>query len=119
MVKQCRKRDGLMAKNSKKNKQTEYAVKYLHGLNKTQTEISLELGVAEAIVEGIINQQPETKPRKQSKVQNMMIRHTAVKKTNNVSIMTEAASQVNDEFKKKLNSSGSRKTQNAIFKPNG
>lgn len=110
----------MAKKNNKRNKQTDYAVKYLHEtLKKTQKEIALELGVAEAIVEGILNQQPEEKPRKQSKSQNMMIRHTSVKKTNNVSIMTEGASQVNDEFKKKINSIGSRKTQEAIFRPNG
>lgn len=109
-----------MAKNSTKNKQTEYAVKYLSGtLNKNQKEIALELGIAEAIVEGILNQQPEEKPRKQSKTQNMMIRHTAVKKTNNVSIMTEGASQLHDEYRKKINNSRSRKTQNSIFRPNG
>lgn len=108
------------AKNNKKTKQTEYAVKYLHDtLKKSQKEIALELGIAEAIVEGILNQQPEEKPRKQSKSQSMMIRHTSVKKTNNVSIMTEGASQLHDEYRKKLNSVGSRKAQNAIFRPNG
>lgn len=106
--------------SSKRNKQTDYAVKYLHeNLNKSTKQIALELGIAEAIVDGILNQQPEEKPRRQSKSQNMMIRHTSVKKTNNVSIMTEGASQLNDEFKKKINTIGSRKTQNAIFKPNG
>ena len=48
-----------------------------------------------------------------------MSRHTASKNINNVSIMTEAASQLNDELVKNTNSTHSRTSQNAIFRPNG
>ena len=119
MVKQCRKRDGIMPKNNTKNKTTEYAVKYLYETTKMSTSnIALELGVAEAIVEGILNEKPEPKPKKISKSQNLMIRHTSNKKTNNVSVMTEAASQLNDELKKKLPSTISRTSKDSIFRPN-
>lgn len=105
---------------TKKRKETEYAVKYLNETgNMSVKEIALELGIAEAVVEGIVNAQPEPKPRKQSKSQNLMIRHTSNKKTNNVSIMTEAASQLNDELKKVAHRTSSRKSKNSIFKPNG
>lgn len=105
---------------SKKRKETEYAVKYMHDTMKASTkEIALELGIAEAVVDGILNQQPEAKPKKQSKSQNLMIRHTSNKKMNSVSIMTEAASQLNDELKKNSNNRGSRSAKNSIFRPNG
>jgi hypothetical protein len=106
--------------NKTKTKEIEYAVKYLHENKKmSSTDISLELGVAEAIVDGIINQPKEAKPQRVSKSQNLMTRHTASKNINNVSVMTEAASQLNDELVKNLNSTNSRTSQNAIFRPNG
>lgn len=110
-----------MAKKAKhKTKEVEYAVKYLYETMKMQPkDISLELGVAEAVVDGIINQPKEAKPRKVSKSQNLMGRHTASKKTNNVSIMTEAASQLNDELVSKFGPTQSRTSTNAIFRPNG
>lgn len=109
-----------MAKTKKKTKEIEYAVKYLSETKRmSTTEISLELGVAEAIVDGIINQPKEEKPRKVSKSQNLMTRHTASKNINNVSIMTEAASQLNDELIKNVNTTHSRTSNNAIFRPNG
>lgn len=109
-----------MAKEKKKTKEVEYAVKYLYDIKKlTPTQISLELGVAEAIVDGIINAPTESTPRQESKSQKLMIRQTASKKINNVSVMTEAASQVNDEAVKNFGNTTSRTSKNAIFKPNG
>lgn len=120
MAKQCGKRDDMMSKNKKKTKEIEYAVKYLYETTKLQPkQIALELGVAEAIVDGIINQVPEEKPQKKSKTQSLMIRHTAGKKTNNVSIMTEGASELNDELKKNFVNTPSRTSKNSIFRPNG
>jgi hypothetical protein len=120
MVKQCRKGDGLMAKTKKKTKEIEYAVKYLYETTKMSiSNIALELGVAEAIVDGIINATPEPTPLKKSRSQDLMIRHTSVKKTNNVSIMTEGASQVNDEFKKNSTTRPSKRFNNSIYRPNG
>lgn len=109
-----------MAK-TKKRKELEYAVRYLSDTMKVSNkEIALELGVAEAVVDGILNQQPtEPKPKKISKSQNLMIRHTSSKKTNNVSIMTEGASQLNDELKKNFGNTQSRTSKDSIFRPNG
>lgn len=109
-----------MAKEKKKTKEIEYAIKYLHETKKlTSTQIALELGIAEAIVDGIINQQPEAEPRKESKSQKLMVRQTAGKKINNVSVMTEAASQLNDEMVKGFGNTQSRTGKNSIFRPNG
>jgi hypothetical protein len=110
-----------MAKQQKKKtKELEYAIKYLYETMKVKSaDIALELGVAEAIVDGILNQPPEEKPRKLSKSQSLMGRHTAAKKTNNVSIMTEAASQLNDEIVRNFGATKSRTSTNAIFRPNG
>lgn len=110
-----------MAKQKLKTKEMELAIKYLHEVKRSTTkEIALELGVAEAIVDGVINQTPEEKPKRVSKSQDLMQRQTAAKKINNVSIMTQAASQLNDEMVKKLNSDGqSRMSKGAIFRPNG
>lgn len=107
-----------MAKTNKR-KQLEYAVEHLKNKNLTVTEISLELGVAEAVVQGILDVPKEPKPRKKSKSQDLMIRHTTNKKTNNVSIMTESASQLNDEIKKNFGNTTSRTAKDSIFKPNG
>jgi phenolic acid decarboxylase len=104
----------------KKTKETEYAVKYLHDTIKmSATDIALELGLEKAVVDGIINTPKEEKPRKVSKSQNLMVRHTASKKTNNVSVMTESASQLNDELSKKFPNTKSRTSRGSIFKPNG
>lgn len=109
-----------MSKQKKNTKEIRYAVKYLYEINKmTISDIALELGVSEAIVDSVVNQQPEPKPRQVSKSQDMMVRHTASKKNNNVSIMTEGASQLNDELVKKFGSTSSRTSKNAIFRPNG
>lgn len=121
MAQQCGKRVNLMTKKPKnKTKEVEYAVKYLYETMKMQSkDIALELGVAEAIVDGILDQPKEAKPLKVSKSQSLMGRHTAAKKTNNVSIMTEAASQLNDELVGKFEATKSRTSTNAIFRPNG
>jgi hypothetical protein len=109
-----------MAKKQKnKTKEIEYAIKYLYETMKAKPkDIALELGVAEAIVDGIINQPKEEKPRKVSKSQSLMGRHTAAKKNNNVSVMTEAASQLNDELVRNFEATKSRTSKNAIFRPN-
>lgn len=108
-----------MAKEKKKTKEVEYAVKYLYDIMKMKPkQIALELGVAEAIVEGIINHQADPKSTTKSKSQNLMIRHTSDKKKNNVSIMTEAASQLNDEFKKNSTTKPSKRFNDSIYRPN-
>jgi hypothetical protein len=108
-----------MAKK-KRTKEIEYAVKYLHETKQaTPTQISLELGVEQAIIEAIIAEPPSAKEVKLSKKQNLMINQTAGKKVNNVSIMTEAASQRHDEFTKNIGSAQSRSSIGSIHRPNG
>lgn len=120
MVKQRRKRDDLMAKQKKRSKELEYAVKYLKEAKGWDvTKIATELGVASAIVDAIYNEIEEPEPRTPSKAQNMMIRHSSAKKINNVSIMTEAASQYNDEMRSKTVNNSNRHSNNSIFRPNG
>lgn len=103
MVKQCTKGAYLMAKKSTKTitKETEYAIKYLSNtMQMSNKDISEELGIAISSVDKIIETEPRPKKSTKSKSHDLMIRHTSAKKTNNVSIMTEAASQYNDEVKK-------------------
>jgi hypothetical protein len=47
-----------------------------------------------------------------------MITQTEAKKIKSVAIMTKAASEVNDEFKKGLGPTVSRTGKDAIFRPN-
>jgi hypothetical protein len=83
-------------------KQTEYAVMYLHNVMKMSIKnISKELQIDEKDVENLINDPATTnKAKRKSKSHDLMIRKTSAKGANNVSIMTEAASQYNDEAKK-------------------
>lgn len=85
------------------NKTEEYAVMYLHNVMKMSSkDIAKELEVDLTNVESVINAASETTSNKKrkSKSHDLMIRKTSAKGTNNVSIMTEAASQYNDELKK-------------------
>lgn len=108
-----------MAKK-KRTKEIEYAIKYLHESKQANsTQIALELGVEQAIVDAIIAEPPPAKEVKLSKKQNLMINQTVGKKVNNVSIMTEAASQKNDEFTKNIGSIQSRSSIGSIHRPNG
>ena len=115
MVKQRTKGANIMSKNTKTK---EYAVKYLFdNLSMAIEAIAKELNINPIDVENILaDHKPKSTKKTKSKSQDLMIRHTSNKKTNNVSIMTEAASQYNDEVKKKLNSS-TTKNQSAIFRP--
>lgn len=107
-------------KRKTRTKEIDYAIKYLYEVkNLSSTKIALELGIEEAIVDGIINQQPQPKENKPSKRQNLMINETVGKKVKNVSIMTEAASQQHDEFAKKIPSINSRMSAKSIHRPNG
>jgi hypothetical protein len=104
---------------SKKNKSVEYAIKYLSEIQKKDINtIALELEIPEAIVEEVIGEKSEPKAKRTSKSQKLMIRQTSNKQINNVSIMTEAASQLNDELKKNMKNSVSRTAKNSIFRPN-
>jgi ribosome-binding protein aMBF1 (putative translation factor) len=81
-------------------KETEYAIKYLSNtMQMSNKDISNELGISVSSVNKIIEAEPKPKSNTKSKSHDLMIRHTSAKKMNNVSIMTEAASQYNDEIK--------------------
>lgn len=106
-------------KRKKRNKEIDYAVKYLYEIKKMNPiDIATELGLEEAVVDGIINQPKEGKKLRPSKSQSLMINKTAVKKINSVSVMTEAASQNNDEFMKKMGATNSRTSVGSIHRPN-
>lgn len=102
---------------SKVSKETEYAIKYLLESKKiSPEEVSNELGIKLSIVNKFVATQ--TAPSKTDKTKNLMIRQTSAKKSNSVSIMTEGAAQLNDEFVKTLNQSD-KNTSGYIFKPKG
>jgi hypothetical protein len=100
-----------MAKNKK---QIEYAAKYLKNtLKMDDEEILQELSITQNDLDKILQSD-----KKISKSKNLMIRETASKKQNTVSIMTEAASQLNDEITKKINSAKKQSTTDCIYRPN-
>ena len=112
-----------MAKK-KRTKELGYAILYLSEVKGMKVEeICLELGAEQALVEGVLAEVPKTKAdapsKKPSKTQNLMIRHTAGKNTNNVAIMTEAASMMVDHAIKTGQTTGKSPHDNAIFRPNG
>jgi transposase len=98
------------------NKTKEYAIKYLLSQKKSPEEIAKELKVSISIVKSYQTEE-KTKPAKTDKTKELMIRQTSSKKSNSVSIMTEAASQVSDEFIKNIGPS-TKNTNTYIFRPN-
>jgi hypothetical protein len=99
-----------MAKNKKT---TEYAVKYLRESSKmSDAQIAKELNITEEEVS-------KFPPTKISRSKNLMINETMSKKQKTVSIMTESASQLNDDLTKKLkNSRPNKPITDCIFRPN-
>lgn len=103
-----------------------YAVYYLSDSGMDPAKIAKELKLKVKDVRDIINNKQNDNnstnniKTTSSKVtsKNLMITETAAKGTKSVAIMTKAASEVNDEFKKKMSSTQSRTAKNAIFKPN-
>lgn len=105
-----------------------YAAMYLHSQGKTHTEIATELNISAKEAKGLISTET-TEKNKESKnaikttsspvnSKNLMITQTEGKKIKSVAIMTKAASEVNDEFKKSLTPTVSRTGKEAIFRPN-
>jgi hypothetical protein len=107
------------------NKTQTYAIQWLNSQNKQPIEIADELKLPEKQVLTVLekttqttNQEPAVKTTKSpagNRSQNLMIRHTAGKKTNNVSIMTGEASALHDELKNKTGFNPN--TEKAIFRP--
>jgi hypothetical protein len=109
---------------SKLSKIQIYAMRWLNGINKSSLEISDELSIPENQViktlEKLGTSQADkaaiqTKSSSAAQPIDLMIRHTAGKKTNNVSIMTQEASQLHDSIKQ--NSTFNPATQKGIFRP--
>lgn len=106
-------------------KNISYAINWLLSQNKTPIEISEELNLTEKQVISYIEKNNTPKAdnlavkssKVKSKSKDLMIRHTSNKKVNNVAIMTKEASEVNDELKKRFNTTSNRNS-NHIFKPN-
>lgn len=88
---------------AKISKTKQYAIKYLSDYGKkSPEEISSELKLPLAEVIKVVGEsQPKSKSK--DKTADLMIRHTSSKKTNTVSIMTEGAAQLSDEFVKNMN----------------
>lgn len=96
---------------AKISKTKEYAIKYLlNHEKKNPEEIASELKLPLADIMQIVKSVNE-KSKNKNKITDAMIRHTSAKKDNNVSIMTEGAAQLSDEFIKNL----STKKQNLDF----
>ena len=107
------------------NKTQTYAIQWLNSQKKEVVEIADELKLSEKQVLTVLekastatNDQSSVKTTKSpagNRSQNLMIRHTAGKKTNNVSIMTGEASALHDELKNKTGFNPN--TEKAIFRP--
>jgi hypothetical protein len=103
---------------AKMNKTKEYAIKYLAFQDKkSPEEIASELKVPLTDVEKVIKDNKKTKAAKTDKTKDLMIRQTSAKKNNTVSIMTEAAAQLSDEFIKNLDALHKSRTSNYIYRP--
>lgn len=97
-------------------KTKEYAIKYLLSQKIPVEDIAKELKVSIKTVQSYVTSE-KTQPSKTDKTKDLMIRQTSAKKSNSVSIMTEAASQVSDNFVKNIESP-TKNTSSYIFKPN-
>lgn len=118
----------MMKKSEKINKTQEtqiFAIYYLSDSGLDNSNIAKKIGVSVKEVNNILSER-ETKKTSaikttSSKVnsKNLMITETAGKRTKNVSIMTKAASEINDSYKQSMpRDTLSRTTKNAIYRPN-
>lgn len=107
---------------SRLTKEQTYAIRWLNSQGIEPIEIATELSITEKQVQKILEKttnssdNPKIKTAKSpvSKSQDMMIRHTSSKNTNNVSIMTKEASQYNDTVKSSV---PVEKKSDHIFRP--
>lgn len=104
-----------------------YAALYLQSQGKTNTEIGKELGITTQQAKSLVKTESTKKSKAGDSIKtvtspvnskNLMITQTEAKKIRSVAIMTKAASEVNDEFKKTLGPTVSRTGKDAIFRPN-
>lgn len=107
------------------DKLKDYSVYYLADSGIGPKDIAKELGLTLKETKDILNKRPQSASNENIKTttakvtnKDLMIRETSGKGTKSVAIMTKAASENHDEFRKKMNSSTSNKTNNAIYRPN-
>lgn len=89
------------------NKSQKYAIQFLNNQNKSVEDIANELGLTKSQVKRFVSSlslsdNKTTEAKQTDKTKNLMIRQTSVKKNNGVSIMTEGAAQLSDEFVKSI-----------------
>jgi biotin operon repressor len=109
---------------AKLSKAKEYAILYLNDIMETSEQtIAEELNISVSTVNEVLSnravEEPVVVDKKKSKgkvtkAHDMMIRHTAGKKDNGVSIMTKEANEYQQELMKKLNSQ--KRENKAIFR---
>jgi len=102
-----------------------YAILWLNNQGLDIAEISKELKIAEKSVISTLEKNNNTNidkiktgsrpSKKNDDKKSLMINETSIKKNKSVSIMTEAASQKNDEVVKNMRNENSN---NNIFRPN-
>lgn len=122
MVTQRRKRDAIMARL---NQTQIYAIRWLESQGQKSDKIAEELSLTENQVIKVLEKNTSTKQDETaiktkkssaaSRSHNLMIRQTAAKKSNNVSIMTKEASELNDSSKNQ--GSPNPKVEKGIFRP--
>jgi ribosomal protein L23 len=114
----------------KKNDSIKFAVFYLADQGKKEKAIGSTLGVSVEEVNTILKNRKIKKntqnnisttsssTKKNINSRDLMITETSVKGTKSVAIMTKAASELNDEYKKALDKHVvSRTSKNAIHRP--
>ena len=101
---------------AKMSKTKEYAIRWLFSQQHTAEAIAKEIDTPEAAVQSLIDRLIAENPPKQIASPDLMIRHTASKGLNSVSIMTREASEMNDSTKKAQTAKG-RDLNKSIFKP--
>lgn len=114
---------------AKISKAQNYAILWLNNQGIETVKIADELNLTEKQVLSVLEKGIDNKISKDTKIKtvksvvsskskDMMITKTSAKGTKNVAIMTQEASQLNDELKKQ-NSTSSRSRDNIIYRPNG
>jgi hypothetical protein len=108
---------------SRLSKTETYAALWLASQGSDVASISKELKIEEKSIVSILEKHNSTNtdkiktgsgPTKQNKQKTLMVNETAVKKNKSVSVMTEAASQRNDQVIKNMRSTNNNKN---IFRP--
>jgi hypothetical protein len=101
---------------AKISKVKEYAINWLFSQQHTAASIAKETGLPEASVQSVLDKIIAENPPKQITSPDLMIRHTASKGLNSVSIMTREASEMNDVTKKSQAIKG-RDLSKSIYRP--